>query len=85
MSTSNEGDLLIHSTRRKEPPEQRFRRVATRRTRQVLRYLRLLANTANQGYAYTQTEVEAIFSTLKKAIAETEAKFSELHEQSFNL
>jgi hypothetical protein len=85
MSTSNEGTVVVKRAPTKEAPEQRFRRVATGRTRQILKYLRLLGNTANQGYKHTQGEAEAIFTTLKKALTETEAKFSELHEQSFRL
>jgi hypothetical protein len=85
MNTSSEGNVLIERAAAKETPEERFRRVATRRTRQILKYLRLLGNTANHGYRHTQGEVDVIFATVKKAVAETEAKFSKLHEQSFNL
>jgi len=85
MSTSNDASVLTRQARTKEMPEQRFRRVATRRTRLILKYLRLLGNTANQGYKHTQAEVEAIFTTLKKAVGETEAKFSQLREERFNL
>jgi len=85
MSTSNDASVLTGQARTREMPEQRFRRVATRRTRLILRYLRLLGNTANQGYKHTQAEVDTIFITLKKAVAETEAKFSELREERFNL
>lgn len=85
MSTSSEEGVLVRQAGTKETPEQRFRRVATRRTRQILKYLRLLGNTANQRYEHTQAEVDGIFSALKKAVVETEAKFSKLHEESFNL
>ena len=85
MNTSNEGSVLIKQPRTQETPEQRFRRVATRRTRLILKYLRLLGNTASQNYRHTQGEVDAIFTALKKAVAETEAKFSELDDQGFEL
>lgn len=85
MSTSNDASVVTGQARAKEMPEQRFRRVATRRTRLILKYLRLLGNTANQGYRHTQAEVDAIFTALNKAVAETEAKFSELREERFNL
>jgi hypothetical protein len=84
MTTSGDGSVSIKQEA-KETPEQRFRRVATRRTRQTLRCLRLLANTSNQAYKYTQAEADAIFTTLRKALAETEAKFSEVHEETFSL
>jgi hypothetical protein len=85
MSTSSEDNIVIGSAAAKETPGQRFRRVATRRTRQILKHLRLLGNTANQNYKHTQEEVDAIFAALRKALADTEAKFSTLHEEGFEL
>lgn len=85
MSTSSEASIPMLQQERKESPEERFRRVATRRTRQALKYLRLLGNTGNQGYKHTQGEVDAIFGALRKALAETEAKFSSVKEQNFTL
>lgn len=70
----------------RETPEQRFRRVATRRTRVILRFLRLLGNTANkQAYKFSDRDVEAIFSALAKALDETRAKFVSVDEEEFVL
>lgn len=70
----------------RETSEQRFRRVATRRTRLILRYLRLLGNTSNaQAYRSSETEVEAIFSAIEKAVADTKSKFLRVDEEEFAL
>ncbi len=68
-----------------ETPEQKFRRIATRRTRAILKYLRLLGNTAKPHYKFSTHEVDAIFSALKKALADTEARFLIVDEDSFRL
>ena len=51
----------------KETNEQRFKRIAERRTKVILEYLRLLGNCANTGsYNYNEEEVETIFSAIEK-------------------
>jgi len=53
-----------------ETKEQKFKRIATTRTRRILEDLRLLGNCANRGaYAYTKEDVNKIFAAI-----ESEAK-----------
>ena len=85
MGTSSETSISVSQKEGREKPEERFRRVATRRTKQVLKYLRLLGNTANVGYKHTEGEADAIFSALRKALAETEGKFANVEEENFTL
>lgn len=84
--TTNENILVSRPLKLKETPEQKFRRIATRRARAILKYLRLLGNTANLNtYKFSKHEVDTIFAALKKALAETEAKFLTVHEDNFEL
>jgi hypothetical protein len=80
------GDSLVASLERsnKETPEERFRRVATRRTNLVLRFLRLLGNTSGPGYKHTQEEVRKIFSAIRHALDQAESKFAK-EEHPFSL
>ena len=55
----------------------KFREIATRRTNSACEKIILLGNLSNQGaYHYTQKQIDAIFSALEKAIAETKSKFT---------
>ena len=45
-----------------ETREERFKRVATRRTNNVLRQIRILGNCSNKSsYSYTEEEIQKIF------------------------
>jgi len=59
-----------------ESAEDRFRRVATARTNEVLKRLKILGNCANrQLYSYTEKDIEKIFSAIDRRLRETRAKF----------
>ena len=59
-----------------ETSSERFARLATARTNQILRDLRILGNCANRHtYSYTQREVDAIFTTIERRLKETKARF----------
>jgi hypothetical protein len=59
-----------------ETADERFRRLATARTNEVLRRLRILGNCANrQLYSYTEKDIEKIFAAIDRRIKETRAKF----------
>lgn len=61
-----------------ETPEQRFKRLASHRTNQVLEKLRILGNCANRNvYTYTKEDVEKIFFVIEKRVKEIKAKFIE--------
>ncbi len=54
-----------------------FKRIATSRTNEVLRRLKLLGNCANRShYDYTEEEVAKIFSEIEKKVREAKAKFT---------
>ena len=59
-----------------ESKETRFKRVAERRVRAILRDLRILGNCGNRGnYSYTEGDFRKIFSEIDQAIKEAKAKF----------
>ncbi len=59
-----------------ESTEDRFRRLATARTNEVLKRLKILGNCSNrQLYSYTEKDIEKIFSAIDKRLRETRAKF----------
>jgi len=63
-----------------QPPStsrrERFKRVATRRTRQVLKDIERLRRCANRaGYQYSEADVEKIFSTINREIDIARAQF----------
>lgn len=54
-----------------------FKRIATKRTVEVLRKIKILGNCANRShYDYTEEEVAKIFSEVEKKLREAKAKFS---------
>lgn len=61
----------------KEDRAQRFKRIATYRTNEVLEKLRLLGNLSNKAnYEYTEDELNKIFSAVEFQIRVIKAKFS---------
>jgi len=58
------------------PKEERFKRLATHRTNEVLYRLKVLGNCSNrQLYDYDEKDIEKIFTEIDKKIKETKAKF----------
>jgi bifunctional pyridoxal-dependent enzyme with beta-cystathionase and maltose regulon repressor activities len=56
--------------------KERFKRLATYRTNQVLKRLKVLGNCANRSaYNYSEEEINRIFSTIEKRIRNIKAKF----------
>ena len=69
-----------------ETPKERFKRLATKRTNEVLKRLKILGNCSNrQIYEYTEKDVEAIFSTIERKVKEIKAKFYFPKEERFKL
>lgn len=64
-----------------------FKRLATARTNEVLRRLKILSNCSNRShYDYTEEEVNKIFSEVEKKLREAKAKFSFLdRDKKFEL
>jgi hypothetical protein len=69
-----------------ETPEERFRRLGTARTNEVLNRLKVLGNCANrQLYGYTEKDVDKIFSVIDRRVKEVRAKFHFGKSDTFNL
>ena len=70
----------------KESKIDRFKRVAERRTRVILRDLRILGNCGNKGnYSYTPDHVRKIFSEVEQAVKEAKGKFHLPRDKEFKL
>ena len=69
-----------------ENPRSRFKRLATLRTNEVLKRLRILGNCANrQAYEYSEEDIDAIFSAIERKAKETKSKFQFPKEEKFRL
>ena len=59
-----------------ETRNERFRRIATKRTNEILEKIRILGNCSNRSsYEYTEEEINKIFSEIEKQLRLTKAKF----------
>ena len=55
---------------------ERFKRLASSRTSEVLKRLKVLSNCANRSaYEYTEEDMAKIFSAIEKAVKESKSKF----------
>ena len=69
-----------------EGKRERFLRLASQRTRDVLNRLRVLGNCSNRSvYEYTQDDMEKIFAALKDQLKSVEAKFHFPKHKEFKL
>ena len=60
-----------------ETSEQRFKRLAEVRTKQVLDKLRILGNCSNrQIYSYSREDIDKIFSVIDKQIKAVKSNFN---------
>lgn len=60
----------------KETKRDRFRRLAQRRTNQVIKRLKILGNCADKGrYEYGKEDMERIFTAIDRRLNKTKAKF----------
>lgn len=59
-----------------ESKRERFKRIATKRTNEILERIRILGNCSNRtSYEYTDEEVNKVFSEIDKQLKITKAKF----------
>lgn len=59
-----------------EQKRERFKRLASVRTNDILNKLRILSNCANRSaYEYSQNDIEKIFKAIAKATSESQSKF----------
>jgi hypothetical protein len=60
-----------------ESRSEKFKRVATKRTNELLEKMRILGNCSNKStYEYTDEDVIKIFKSLEKQLETMKAKFS---------
>lgn len=60
-----------------ETKEEKFQRLGTMRMSKTLHAISQLGNLSNtNAYAYSQDQVDKMFATLEKRVADTKAKFS---------
>ena len=69
-----------------ETRKERFIRVATRRTNDILNRIRILGNCSNKSaYVYTEEDVQKIFSAIEKELRGTRARFVNIRKNKFKL
>jgi hypothetical protein len=69
-----------------ESKNDRFKRIAAKRTNDILEKIRILGNCANRSsYDFNQEEVNKIFSEIDKQLKITKTKFLEGKRKRFSL
>lgn len=69
-----------------ESRHERFKRIAAKRTNEILEKIRILGNCANKSsYEYSEEEVNKIFSEIDKQLKLTKAKFLAGKRERFKL
>ena len=69
-----------------ETRSERFRRVATRRTNNILRQIQVLGNCSNKSsYSYTEEDIKKIFSAIEGELRSVKAMFSNRKKRNFTL
>ena len=66
--------------------KERFKRLATYRTNEILKRLKIIGNCSNRSaYDYTEEEVNKIFSEIERKVKEVRAKFHFSRNKEFKL
>ena len=69
-----------------ETRKDRFNRIASKRTNEIIEKLRILGNCSNRStYEYTKEDVDKIFNTINQELKDTRAKFSSTKRTKFVL
>lgn len=69
-----------------ETRENRFKRIATKRTNVIIEKISLLGNCSNRSsYDYTEQEVNKIFSAIDKELKQAKARFTFNRNKTFKL
>ena len=59
-----------------ETRSQKFKRIATKRTNEIIRKIQILGNCSNRSsYDYTEDEVNKIFATIGKELKNANSRF----------
>ncbi|MBI4843068.1 MAG: hypothetical protein HY809_01925 [Nitrospirae bacterium] len=71
---------------KQESRSERFKRIAAKRTNDILEKIRILGNCSNKSsYEYTEEEINKIFSELDKQLKLTKGKFLAGKRERFRL
>ena len=71
---------------KQETKNERFKRIATKRTNEILEKIRILGNCSNKSsYEYSEEEINKIFSEIDKQLRLTKAKFLAGKREKFEL
>lgn len=66
-----------------ETRRERFKRVAARRTNEILNKIRILGNCSNKSsYSYSDEDVQKILSVIEKELRFVKAKFTNRKKKS---
>jgi len=65
----------------KESPEDRFKRLASLRTQNALKRIKLVGNLSGPGYKYIDEQVDRIINALRGAVDEVESRFKKGKEK----
>jgi hypothetical protein len=69
-----------------ESRHDRFKRLASKRTNEILEKIRILGNCSNKSsYEYTEEEINKIFSEIEKQLKLTKSKFLAGKRERFKL
>lgn len=64
------------NTKISQNKKERFKRLASNRTSEVLKKVKILSNCANRSaYEYNEEEISKIFSAIDRAVKESKSKF----------
>ena len=71
---------------KEETRHDRFKRIAAKRTNEILEKIRILGNCSNKSsYEFTEEEINRIFSEIEKHLRFTKAKFLSERKEKFKL
>lgn len=69
-----------------ETKNDKFRRLATKRTNDIISKIRILGNLSNKSsYAYSEEEVQKIFKVIEDQLKDTKNSFLSKRKREFSL
>lgn len=69
--------LHVEVNMKEETRKERFKRLAEKRTNNVIRNIRILSNCSNRSsYEYTKSEVDKIFNTISTELRVARSRFT---------
>lgn len=69
-----------------ESREERFKRIAAKRTNAIIKKIRLLGNCSNKNsYEYKEEEVKAIFTAIERRLRFAKKRFADGERKKFTL